>query len=382
MLGAFGCPAKFRYRKQSNHDGREDDDDDRHELDGARASGTAVHEVLRHIISEGRTPIGYTDHALGAFWDAEMLRQVPSSVGRGFDSFHWSSITSFESEREAAIAMLHGGLRIAGAGSVEPLLAEACFIAPLPSGLWIEGHVDLIFQRRKTRCLGMLDWKTGKQLPHPIELQHGWEAAIYSAALARGIFVPYYVVDDVRTSGLVRDELTDEQVAGILAAPSYRDAAHSLVRSLARSHWEDGEALPGYVRVFGRHPSETYHVHLRDFVPYKRGGSKRVDRAEHLRFYQRAEPGNVSYAAGEQRGPGAYEIFRSENDNFRLDHQLRQVVASVRMGHFPAAIGQACVRCPFKQPCFTAGYEAKGDDAKQMVADLKGFDALSSDLEG
>jgi len=113
---------------------------------------------------------------------------------------------------------------------------------------------------------------------------------------------------------------------------------------------------------------------MADYVPYARKSSRMVERPEELRFFGLSEPTKRSFDKGDRRGPAWYEMRRTEHDVPRLEHLLRAVVSTVRMGRFFESVGEKCSRCPHREPCLTAGYAPKGEDKQTIDEALKGVD--------
>jgi len=354
-LGSYGCPARFRFRKLEPRVVSE-------RCDGRRVNGSIIHELIRARLSGEIVP-GQTDSDIERLWGEALDREAD---GR---EVYWGKTTE-EAVRREAVQMLKRAPRLVPG---TPVLAEAGFIAPLdPEHRHVvEGHIDLVF-RKSDSTLGLLDWKTGQQLPDAIALEHGWEGGIYGLAVRHGLFVPFEVVRNLREWGDTTPGLTGEQVDLIGNAPDHREAMHALLRNLykrARHH-----PLPEFVVRFHQDPVDIFHVHLRDCLPYLKGGKKVVDRAEHLAFYGLDRTDTVHYKAGDLRGPALYRVARRPGDIVRLRHALRSFIASIRMGHFPPAIGEQCKRCRFREPCLTSGYLPE-DDKRTLQLAIKGLDA-------
>jgi hypothetical protein len=137
---------------------------------------------------------------------------------------------------------------------------------------------------------------------------------------------------------------------------------------------------------FGEFPEVIRQVHLADYVPYKRKSLKAIERPEDLahwsevlgRDVQRGE--KINAEAGQLRGGAWMPVRRTADDVPRLESLLRKLVGWVRMGKFVEAVGEKCNRCSHKELCLTSGYEAKGNEAKQLRADLRGLEEFGDAL--
>lgn len=205
---------------------------------------------------------------------------------------------------------------------------------------WIAGHVDLIYEPiARPGTLAMCDWKFGKEKPHVIELNHGWEAGLYGAAMRHGVFA--------NPLGRDRYELERDLIA--------------LARTAA------GASL---TPTYGQFPTEIYQVHVADYLPYKRAGDKQVTRIEDLRRFGYVEPCKHVYAAGQVRGGAWMPVDMSEGYLSRLESRLRTVVGTARMGRFIDNPGQKCTRCHYATACLHAGYAAADNDQDRAALAL------------
>jgi hypothetical protein len=111
------------------------------------------------------------------FWD-ELETEL------GGRQIEWNGATD-----DDYIDMVHGALNLLHEHVAEIVMLEAGFTLEL-DGLYFAGHTDLIYRPRAApHTLALGDWKTGKTKPDPIELNHGWESGIYSAAMRFGTFL-------------------------------------------------------------------------------------------------------------------------------------------------------------------------------------------------
>jgi len=300
FAGPYGCPRKFELDRQYT-------EDDTSSVSHTAALGTATHGLLAAYLTLGETPppdVSAVTRALMT-WLGELAAEVdPDDV------------------RERAEMIL--GLYAHGLPRhVRRVVAvEAAFIAPFDE-YWLSGHVDLVYEPLTgPRTLAIADWKTGAQKPHAIDLDHGWEAGVYSAALRHGTFVPH--------NGRTRAELEAILIARARAG--------------------------GLTPTYGVMPSEIYHVHLADYVPYRKAGSKVVTRPEDLRAFGYSEPTKHAYKAGQIRGGAWIPVRLTEHDLPRCKARLRQVVGTIRMGRMYDRPGVHCTWCRHMTPCLNSGY--------------------------
>lgn len=358
IAGEYGCSMRFALDRRAEAEGRPREP----WVAGQTAMGTAAHAVLEraavapHVLSqlrEGAVPS--LESTL------EVVREAWCEATAGLE-VRWFRGESTERELELTAEMVRGAMLAFPRHIKVARFAEVGFICPL-AGIWLEGHIDLVYENlRGEVCL--LDWKRGAQLPHQIALDHGWEGGIYSAALRHGVLLTRHEVALWRGCSVMAPELAREDREALREAPTERDAMHAALRGVGRL-LAAGRRLPRGVIQVGKFPSEIYRVQLRDFVAYKRQGSKSVSRPEEIAFYGLDAPGQVRYRAGDVRGPGWYQVRRTEQDVPRLERRLRTIVGLVRMGRFVESIGEKCVRCGHSGECLTSGY---GLDDSEMRA--------------
>ena len=123
---------------------------------------------------------------LGDTFEEETSRTSTSVSVKRFFGGSWAGIVSTERVngdkwKDECVAMLRGVFETMHQHVGEVVLVEAGFVYQL-DGIWLSGATDLIYRAPGSSRLSITDWKTGAQLPHQIELDHGWEAA----ALFRG----------------------------------------------------------------------------------------------------------------------------------------------------------------------------------------------------
>jgi hypothetical protein len=198
------------------------------------------------------------------------------------------------------------------------------------------------------------------------------ESGFYANALQCGIFVRTDTVELWRKLVAHGESVPLEnfEQTALATAPNDREAMHIVLRSMARKR-ERGESLPEEVVQPARFPDEIRLTHLADYVPYQKKGKKSVERPEEVEFWGLPEAGEVKYEAGQQRGPAWYRVRRTADDLPRLEHLLRGVVGWVRFGRFVKSVSEKCTRCSYRAECLTSGYEARGEEAKQLAGMLK-----------
>lgn len=382
VTGDWGCPTRFRYQRDEAAAGIKPQYDLARPVRGDAACGTAAHETIARALIN--PPV--RDRILAgprALTEAEIRRVFVFELEReiGPRDVDWGKLKRDDavSDRVAMIAGLFDSLYKYVAHVV---LVEPAFVARVGAH-WIQGHLDLVYRPRgRADALAIADWKTGAQRPDPIELDHGWEAGIYSLALHSGRFLPREALDVVHD-----DESNLWTVSHGMFAVSHpsryiaeRTCAERVLTGVAAAmQVHNGQSIAPELRTFAAFPSEIYHVHLADFVPYKRAGKKRIERPEDLRHFNRTHPSDVSYVAGDLRGPGWLPVKLTEHDIPRVEHRLRNIVGMIRMGRFIDQIGDRCKRCPFARDCLNTGYGLRGDEAKAAERALKGIDDDSAD---
>jgi len=357
LVGKFGCLEQFKRRKIEQRTGAVAP---RERISGKLVAGTATHAVLHSLLT--------TDGAREAALTEGTTIGEPS-IRRAFDREFSNATEGLPVEWYGAnpdkvvdecIAMLRGVIAVLHKHVGEVVLSEAGFVYEV-DGVWLTGSTDLVYRRPGSDALSILDWKTGAQRPHQIDLDHGWEGAIYSGAVHAAHFVPYGNVE--ARDGESKREAMERACISIARAQESKDGA-ALAEELDR--W-------GAVR-FDEFPERIHTVHLRDFVPYAKAGSKMIDRPEELDHYGLIAPGRVKCAKGDARGPGWYRVQRTEGDAPRLRHLLKAVVGWVRFGRFPAAPGEMCTRCKYREPCLLDGYKPIGQEARALQQSIKGLD--------
>jgi len=358
ITGTHGCPKRFQYEMDATHADGKRDAGDRGIISASLACGSAAHETLARALSNDEVRAAVLAGAgavtrsrvKATFWD-ELETEL------GGRQIEWNGATD-----DDYIDMIHGALDVLHKHVAEVVLLEAGFTLEL-DGLYFAGHTDLLYRPKSApHTLALADWKTGKTKPDPIELNHGWESGIYSAGMRFGTFLSREHVSFERTpDGQWVGTCMGRSVTRSTHWQAERDALEQALEQLAR-----GETHPGTVR-FDEFPSEIHHIHLRDYIPYKKAGKKAVKRAEDVKHYGLTQPGEVKFVAGEHRGPAWLPVSREETEVPRLKHRLRTVVGTVRMGRFLDLVGERCNRCPFKQQCLNDGYAPQGEELQRLT---------------
>lgn len=358
FTGNYGCPKRFQYEMNVQHGDGQRDRQDRALISASLACGSAAHETLARALSNPDVkaavlagPNGVTRSRVKAtFWE-ELDTEL---AGRQIE---WG-----DNDPEDYVDMVHGALDTLHLHAADVVLLEAGFTLVL-DGMYFAGHTDIIYRPRSApHALALSDWKTGKTKPDPIELNHGWESGIYSAAMRYGTFLGReHVSITEEVDGQWTGTCMGRSVTRSTRWQAERDALEAGLDELAR-----GATHPGTVR-FEEFPQEIHHVHLRDYIPYRKAGKKAVKRVEDLVHYGLTTPGQVEFSAGERRGPAWLPVRRDEREVPRLKHRLRTVVGTVRMGRFLDLVGERCNRCPFKQQCLNDGYAPRGEELQQLT---------------
>lgn len=391
MIGKFGCLEQFKRKKieraTEGHRVYEN-------ASGKLCSGVAAHAVLHRILR--------SEPAVAAMRDPEQSFSRASIETAYLEEFNneragrhveWRKDKP-EKIHEETISMLLGVLDDMRNHVAEVVATEVGFVYEL-DGIWLTGACDLIYRAELGGGLCLGDWKTGKQKPHRIDLDHGWQAGIYAGAMRHAYFVRFDRVRELARDGEKhRDTL--ERLCGEIAFAW--DSAKTIEAEYekARGEHDEGEeseeldelasllndAHAELDRVlertsaerFDEYPTRIRYVHLRDYVPYSRKTKRRVSEPEDLAWCGLEAPDTVEFQKGDQRGPAWLHVQRSEADLPRLRHLLRAVVSWVRFGRFPAAPGEMCTRCRFREPCLLDGYKPIGDDKRRLEQITKSLD--------
>lgn len=376
VVGKFGCLEQFKRKKEERAtEGKRTYEN----ASGKLCAGNAVHAVLHRILRSAAAvdamltaPESFTERQLAMTFDDEFERE---RAGRPVDWYK----TNAAKWRDECVAMLFGAVRTMRKHVGEVVLAEAAFVYSI-DGLWLTGSVDLIYRAPGSKRLSFCDWKTGAQKPNQIDLDHGWQSGIYAGALNDAIFVPYDNVPKIE--GRAHRDVVEDVCTSIAKAWQAANENGEQVDLDGKTARQELDALVEQhgARRFDEFPERIRYVHLRDFIPYAKAGARVVDRPEELTHYGLEATARIKYTAGDTRGPGWYHVVRSEGDAPRLRHLLRAVVSWIRFGRFPAAPGEMCTRCKFREPCLLDGYKPIGEDKRRLEVltkqiDFDGFDA-------
>ena len=393
LIGKFGCLEQFRRKKEERATTTAKIYEN---ASGKLASGNAVHAVIHRIM---RQP-----HAVAAMFDADQ-NFSRGSLKAGFDEefekeragrpVDWYRVNE-DKWRDECVSMLDGLLTDMRNHISEVVMAEAGFVYEI-DGMWITGSTDLVYRTPGLKRLAIADWKTGAQLPHQIDLDHGWQSGIYGNALRDAYWVPYENVTP-REGQTHRDAMeevcteiamawqevieTEQSRDGLVNEADYvKEWGERCVVAVGAKAQLDSIVVKHAATRFGEYPERIRHVHLRDYIPYLRGGSKMLTRPEELEWAGLSAPEKSKYVKGDLRGPAWYRVQRAESDMPRLRHLLRAAVSWVRMGRFPSAPGEMCSRCKFREPCLLEGYKPIGEDKRQLELlsnrfEVDGFNGL------
>jgi hypothetical protein len=384
LMGDYGCPRQFRYEMDARASGVERDAQTR-SVSGMAAAGTAAHETIARALSNPLTRSRVLAGKAIDTYDVNKVFRHELAREIGARDVAWYDDDAEETIRDR-VAMITNLLARMHEYVADITLIEPGFIVPL-GAYWLSGHVDLIYRPRSNpEAYALADWKTGASKPSDLELDHGWEAGVYSTAVHAGLFLPREALE-VRMieGGSWRATCeSDGRVFGQATHPSRyiaeRNALEAGLIDMALGH-SHSRAL-----AFEAFPAEIYHVHLADYVPYKKAGAKVAKRPEDLKFYGLESSAKVKYAAGQLRGPAWLPVRRTAHDIPRLESRLRSILGMVRMGCFIDQVGEKCRRCAFAGECLTSGYEVRGDEAKQLEAMVRPlgevFDDGLTDLKG
>ncbi len=358
LTGDYGCPKRFQYEMDAMVGAVERPVPARNIIAASLACGSAAHETIARALTnpEVRAAVlagpGAVSRARvrATFWE-----ELETEIGQR--EIEWGKATDDE-----YIDMVHGLLNSLHLYAADIVQLEAGFTMEL-EGVHSAGHVDVIYRPRwAPHTLALADWKTGQTKPHQISLDHGWESGLYSAAVRFGTFLGReHVTFEQAADGQWIGTCHGQSVTRSTHWQAERDALEAGLDQIAR-----GNTHPGAVS-YGEFPSEIHHVHLRDYIPYRKAGTKVAKRPEDLRYYRLNESATVAYKSGEHRGPAWIPIDREELHVPRLKHRLRTVVGTVRMGRFLDLVGERCSRCPFSQQCLNNGYAPRGEELVELT---------------
>jgi len=393
ITGEYGCPARFAY---SMHERASSGGELQHRdsVSGKAAAGTAAHETIARALGSAEMRA----HLLGGgSISRERVRDVfAEELQReaGGRAVEWYDADSSKLTDER-VEMVTGLLNDMHRHVAEVLLIEPGFIAPR-AGYWLAGHIDMVYRpRTEPERVALADWKTGAMKPASVELDHGWEAGVYSAAVRYGLFLMREQIDVTldRSAGQWVAQLHGYAAAHASRYIAERVALERALTGLALSYevrsnrdsayGEDMHAAAAELRALhiGQFPSQIYHVHLADYVPYKRDTTKAVKRAEDVAFYGLEGPVKSRKCwAGEQRGPAWLPVQLAEYDVPRLERRLRNVVGMVRLGRFVDHVGERCTRCAYRDDCLNSGYDPAGEERVNLERTLTRLSVNDTDL--
>lgn len=380
LTGDWGCPKSFQYEMDARDAVRRGEaaDDEMASVSGAAAAGTAAHETIARALQNPRVVDRLLSGSFG-FSLSDVTRVYREEFDRevGGREIAWYNDKPDELTRSRC-EMITGLLNRLHTHVAAVELVEAGFVTRL-GPYWLCGHVDLVYRPRSNPgAIALADWKTGKMKPGEIELDHGWEAGVYSTAIHQGLFIP-------------RDAITVDVTAGKPTAECRGCVATHASRYIAERNAMElalGEVAAGVERAhtliglrgFNAFPNEIRHVHLADYVPYRKAGKKEAKRPEDLEFYSLMAPAQVQYVAGDLRGPAWLPVRVTAYDVPRLESRLRNVVGMVRLGKFIDQVGEKCRRCPYRDDCLNSGYQVRGDEAKALDATLRDLGSYDDGL--
>lgn len=354
IVGKFGCTEQFRRKK----DARASHAPKVYEKAGGKLiCGNAVHAVIARVLrSPSARAALYTEGFQFKRVSLETAFREEYNRERKGREVEWYKVNA-DKWIEDQISILEGVFADFRNHVAEVLLVEAGFIYSI-DGVWVTGMTDLVYRPvSDPTSVALADWKTGATKPHPIELDHGWEAGIYSGAIHGGYFIP-------------GETVAEEE------GREHRDSVESVCIDLAGSIVnEDAEKFASLsaahsVRQFNEFPKEIRHVHLRDLIPYAKKSKRLLTRPEEIAWAGLTRSDTVHFEKGDKRGPAWLHVRRKETDLPRLRHLLHAVVQWVRMGLFVAAPGELCTRCQFREPCLNTGYGLTGEEADALSAAL------------
>lgn len=358
LTGNYGCPKRFQYEMDAAVGALEKPAPARNIIAASLACGSAVHETIARALTnpEVRAAVLAGPGAVSrsrvkaTFWE-----ELETEIGQR--QLEWGKASDDE-----YIDMVHGLLDQLHVYAADIVQLEAGFTM-LVDGVHFAGHVDVIYRPQSApHTLALADWKTGQTKPHQIELDHGWESGLYSAAIRHGTFLGReHVAFEQAADGQWVGTCHGQSVTRATHWQAERDALEAGLDQIARGVPHDGQVS------YGEFPSEIHHVHLRDYIPYKKAGSKAAKRPEDLAYYGLTTPATVAYKSGEHRGPAWLPVRRDESEVPRLKHRLRTVVGTVRMGRFLDLVGERCSRCPFAQQCLNNGYAPRGEELAELT---------------
>lgn len=374
ITGDYGCPKQFRYQMDARHTEAARCDDTDLTVSGKTACGTAVHETVARALSnlESQRSI-LSGRPVNPVLVERVFREEFERETKGRE------VVWYKDKAEVVladrVAMTVGLLNDMHRHVHSVVLVEAGFIVEC-GGYWLSGHIDLVYRPwAAPHRLAICDWKTTSTKPIELELDHSWEAGVYSAALHSGYFLPRESLEVTQDSAGIYTAL----VPGIGRAHRHhsryvaeRDALEGALIEIGIALASVGP-LPDHVsqlvRTYGEFPNRVHYVALQDYVPYKKGGSKQLTRREDIEFF--GVTGTHKFKAGERRGAAWLPVRITEHDVPRLQSRLRNVVGMIRMGRFIEQVGERCRRCHWADDCLNGGYAPQGTERAALERQLK-----------
>lgn len=388
IVGEYGCPKQFRYAQDARVDGGDAAADERETISGRAAAGTAAHETIAralgnmdmraHLLRGGTIARQRVDFAF--------CEELKREIGARTVQWYGKDEDNADAVVHDRVTMIHGLLNDLHKHVHSIELIEPGFIAR-HGGFWLSGHIDLVYRPvSDPAALALADWKTGKVKPSTIDLDHGFEAGVYSTAVRQGYFLPreqiqiITVADGGGTAATIGSHTAQHASRYIAERNALEAALIALAHRLDPMSDADISGLDPMlqlisgldVRTLGSFPSEIYCVHLGDYVPYGKSGTKAVKRAEDIKWhgYETAQKAH-RYMAGDLRGPAWLPVQLHEYDLPRLGARLKNIVGMIRMGRFIDQVGDRCQHCSYRSDCLTAGYAPVGGERKQLERSLR-----------
>lgn len=385
VTGDYGCPTRFRYAMDARAAaGGGVEYDLTRPVRGDAACGTATHETIARVLSSpearprvlGGNALTHTQVARAFFEEYER-----ETSGRRVEWYDRDG----DEVRNDCVTMICGLLGNLHRYVAEVVLVEPAFIVRLGTH-WLSGHIDLLYRpRRNPSALGLADWKTGVRRPNPIVIDHSWESGVYSVAARDGWFLSREHLKAARSeTGLWSVQWEGHNVTHPSRYIAERECAERVLSSFAIGYDAMAPVVGEVHHVselvhLGQFPAEIYHVHLQDYVPYKRAGKKTIERPEDLAWYQRHTRSTVQYRVGDVRGPAWLPVRLTEHDVPRVAYRLKNIVGMIRMGRFIDQVGERCARCRYAGDCLNGGYALQGDDRRVLERAITAADVTAAD---
>lgn len=363
VTGEYGCLRKFRYQQD---EAATNSQTGRRVAHGKAACGTAAHETIARALTNPEACAAILSGR--AHWTHAQISKVFQDcldVEVGDRELDWGKHKPATVQGDC-VAMLLGLFARMHEYVAAVEQVESAFVVRL-GDMWLAGHVDLVYRpKHNPALLALADWKTGAQRPDPIELDHGWEAGVYAAAVKHGTFLPRAAVTMTSTPDGWQ---ASTHLAAAQHASRYRAERMALEATLTQIAL--GVTLNEFAALglcaYGEFPAEIYHVHLADYVPYKRDAEREITRVDDLKHFGLDRPAKVKFRVGELHGPAWLAVKQTEHDIPRLTHRLRTVVGTIRMGRFIDMISARCNQCPYRVDCLNHGYQPVGDERRALA---------------